>query len=178
MEHNASHPLDVGYENYFRDPYSADWVKYVALIIYIIGLPGCVFGVSFAAFQTSEISGFKGNSISNFQAMNVLVVSTNNLLLSGFDLFRIWMGPLPPQICQAFNTFRLAIYLSVQMFACSTSVMKFLIICVWKGFPESVNLDLISKLISKIIFVTAFILSLAATLYSNKPILSQVNMKY
>ena len=67
-------------------------------------------------------------------------------MVSGFDLFRVWYGPLSPEFCQLCLLLKGTVTYAMPIIIAGIVILKFLYICVWQGFRQ-MNDDLVVRII-------------------------------
>ena len=96
------------------------------------------------------------------------------ILLPTIDMLRIWMGPLPSEICTFSIMARNYYFSSIVMVYSSLTVIKFIVLCILKWVPE-IDDDFAAKCIIRSI-VTVCLLLVGTKFWNEKPNLQQVNI--
>ena len=98
------------------------------------------------------------------------------ILLPTIDMLRIWMGPLPSQICTLSIMARNYYFSLIVMVYSSLTVIKFIVLCILKRVPE-IDDDFVAKCIIRSI-VSIFLVLVGSKFWNEKPTLQQVNIAY
>lgn len=152
------------------------WLRLPATGLYVIGLPIASMGLRFTYRELLQ-PGPKKTAVNQILAMNFGILSLHNIFLMGLDLVRLWYGPLPIPFCRGLFVLKGSVYLSISGFLMAITILKYLIVCVWKGFPENFDDDFISKTVLKGVISTSLALSLVSEVIPQRPSINQVNVK-
>ena len=86
-------------------------------------------------------------------------------IISGTDLLRIWVGPLPNFACFVLACLRSVLFVQTLMILCALTVIKFVFLCVLKRVPDMDD-DLAAKWVLRSIMTLSF--GLSAIKYSGE----------
>ena len=145
--------------NLFVEPYDTLGIKMTATVFYLIALLGafiqysCIIYevngyaasfrtainqlVSAAYFMVSfiwNIGSEKKNPLKNTRT--ILQFATHSSVVIGFDLFRVWYGPLPAELCWFCLLFKGAIGNFGPFIMLGITILKFVYICIWRRYRQ------------------------------------------
>ena len=99
--------------------------------------------------------------------------ATLSSVVPGLDLFRVWYGPLPLEFCQFCLLLKGTMFSAIPFIIAGTVIIKFLYICVWKGFRQ-MNDDLLVTIIIILSCFLGFYMQLIKTMAPGKPVYNTV----
>ena len=122
-------------DNYFVDPFGALYMKILATIAYILGLPGCGVVLCFIWYETSGRAGPYRTCINQLVSRMYFLVIFHCGIIQLIDLVRIWYGPLPDLICTSLQVTRHTIYMTASLLWTVVALLKVWIVCIRKSVP-------------------------------------------
>ena len=99
--------------------------------------------------------------------------ATLSSVVPGLDLFRVWYGPLPLEFCQFCLLLKGTMFSAIPFIIAGTVIIKFLYICVWKGFRQ-MNDDLLVTIIIILSCFLGFYMQLIKKMAPGKPVYNTV----
>ena len=93
--------------------------------------------------------------------------------MAGLDLFRVWYGPLPSEFCQLCLLLKGTVTYAMPLIIAGIVIIKFLYICVWKGFRQ-MNDDLLVRIIIVLSCFLGFYMQLIKKIEPGKPVYNTV----
>ena len=112
---------------------------------------------------------------SNLEEIFYFKGSVAIILLPTIDMMRIWMGPLPDEICTFSIMARNYYFSSIVMVYSSLTVIKFIVLCILKRVPEMDD-DFAAKCIIRTIVIICLLLVGTKFWNGEKPDLQKVKM--
>ena len=100
-------------------------------------------------------------------------LATLSSVVPGLDLFRVWYGPLPLEFCQLCLLLKGTIFSAIPFIIAGIVIIKFLYICVWKGFRQ-MNDDLLVTIIIILSCFLGFYMQLIKKMAPGKPVYNTV----
>ena len=94
-------------------------------------------------------------------------------MVSGFDLFRVWYGPLSPEFCQLCLLLKGTVTYAMPIIIAGIVILKFLYICVWQGFRQ-MNDDLVVRIITILACYLGFYMQLTQNVDPGKPVYNTI----
>ena len=115
-------------QNIFKDPYESIWVKFVATISYLMGVPVVTILYDFIQKEVNDQHKTIFNLLLAYTYFAVICFLT---ICVGVDLARIWIGPFPVWICQLQNITKGSLFLSVLATSFAIFSLRFFFVVVW-----------------------------------------------
>ena len=165
---------ETGVENYFMDPFESLPSKIFSTIAWIGALPGCSVALCFIWYEANGGAGPYRTSINQLMSGIYFLVCSYIFIVTSFDLFRVWYGPMNETICIASQITRHTIFMMMSMFWLVVAALKLWIVCIRKALPNMDD-DFITCFITRISFLLSFLYSLVGVILPQKPALAHVS---
>ena len=102
--------------------------------------------------------------------MQVILFS---VICTGLDIFRIWFGPLPFEICLIATWTKAFLFMTFPIFIAILTLMKFIVLCVIKRLPD-IDDDFVAKSIIAIVSIIGMVGGGFKYLVKRKPTMNEV----
>ena len=88
-------------------------------------------------------------------------------MIIGFDIMRMWLGPLPYYFCRMTITFKMVVINMIIFILTAIVITKFMFICIWKNM-RSINDTLVTRIVIRCCFVIAMVFCLIRAIVQEK----------
>ena len=162
-------------DNYFVDPFGALYMKILATVAYILGLPGCGVVLCFIWYETSGRAGPYRTCINQLVSRMYFLVIFHCGIIQLIDLVRIWYGPLPDLICTSLQVTRHTIYMTASLLWTVVALLKVWIVCIRKSVP-TMDDNFVVTFVTRASVMMSFLFSLVGVILPQKPAFYQVKL--
>ena len=161
-------------ENYFMDPFESIYSKIFSTIAWIGLLPSCGVAVCFIWYEVNGSAGPYRTSINQLVSRLYFLVCLYFLVITSFDLIRVWYGPISEIPCITSQILRHTIFMMAAMLWLVVAILKLWIVCIRKALPYMDD-DFITCFITRLSFMLSFLYSLVGVIVPQKPALAHVS---
>ena len=170
MEHRD----EVEEENYFKDPFNSLQMKIFSTFAWIGTLPGCCVALCFIWYEANGGAGPYRTSINQIVSRIYFLACFYCIVITSFDLFRVWYGPMPDVLCIISQITRHTILMMAAIFWLVVAILKLWIVCIRKALPNMDD-DFVTCFITRISFLLSFLFSVVGVIIPQKPALAYVS---
>lgn len=122
-------------QDYFEEAFSDPWVKLIYLICYPIGCIGSV-GLGFVLwFEKSGQAGHYRTLINQLVSISIELIIIHCFTTFTVDTYRAVFGAVPTIVCQASLFTNLTLLQIGSICSMTITIVKFIIVCVYKSIP-------------------------------------------
>ena len=161
-------------ENYFVDPFGSLQMKIFSTIAWLSAIPGCCVALCFILFEANGGAGPYRTSINQLVSRLYLVACFYIMVITSFDLFRVWYGPLPNFLCISSQITRHTVFMVASMFWMLVALLKLWIVCIRKSLPNMDD-DFVVSFLTRLSFMLSFLYSVVGVIVPQKPALAHVS---
>ena len=172
MEHTGE--VETEEENYFEDPFESWEMKLFSTLAWIGTLPGCCVALCFIWYEANGGAGPYRTSINQLVSRIYFLVCFYCIVITSFDLFRVWFGPMPDILCIISQITRHTAFMMAAMFWLVVALLKLWIVCIKKSLPN-MNDDFIVCFLTRLSFLLSFLYSVVGVVIPQKPALAHVS---
>ena len=98
-----------------------------------------------------------------------------SVICNGLDIFRIWFGPLPFEICLFASWSKTFLFMTFPIFIAILTLMKFTVLCVIKRLPD-IDDDYVAKSIIAYVSIIGMVGGGFKFLVKRKPTMHEVQI--